>query len=97
MITTTGTGTDWAALLKLTSTPSAAAWTCPRCNKVNAPHVNQCPCPPTGALAPLKEWPVTFPIPEVPPCPLMPTPDHWWAQPGLGVLYTDLCAFNGDP
>lgn len=22
-----------------------APWICPRCNKVNAPHVDQCPCP----------------------------------------------------
>ena len=27
--------------------PLPAAWVCPRCSKVNAPHVDQCPCPTT--------------------------------------------------
>lgn len=26
--------------------PTRAPWTCPRCNRVNAPHADQCTCGP---------------------------------------------------
>jgi hypothetical protein len=29
-------------------------WVCPRCGKVNAPHVDQCTCEPQGATT---TWP----------------------------------------
>lgn len=31
-----------------TFTPSPVAWECPRCRRINAPHVERCDCRPEG-------------------------------------------------
>jgi hypothetical protein len=48
-----------------------APWVCPKCNKANAPWVNQCPCP-VGKYEPYP-FPYPFPYPR-PPRPLWPWP-----------------------
>lgn len=61
-----------------------AAWTCPRCQRVNAPHVDQCSCAaPTPATLPSP----LLPFPTLPPTePLGPTwiaPQYPWKMPQI--------------
>jgi len=51
-------------------------WECPRCHRVNGPHVDQCPCGPDGGVT--AEVPV--PAPSQPPATVTMThPWQWWA------------------
>lgn len=36
--------------------PAPRGWLCPRCNRSNAPHVDQCPCSPQGIVSVPSVW-----------------------------------------
>lgn len=42
--------------------PDRVAWECPRCQRVNAPHVDACPCPaaPQSNAYPDSGWTFTY-------------------------------------
>ena len=42
---------DLYAGLTIRGAPLRFAWTCPRCDRVNAPHVDQCSCPAASPFA----------------------------------------------
>jgi len=56
--------------------PDRFPWECPRCHRVNGPHIDQCPCGPDGGVA----AEVPAPAPSQPPATVTMThPWHWWA------------------
>lgn len=81
--------------LEFTAAPTRVAWTCPRCDRVNAPHVDQCSCASPVTVAPsIPTLPITLPYVPSPTVP-QPWPLPWhmpqiWcgtdAQPTLGAL-----------
>ena len=43
-------------------------WICPRCGRVNAPHIDQCSCTPPVRINPLPVFPTPYPCqPYCPP------------------------------
>jgi hypothetical protein len=57
------------------------AWECPRCHKVNAPHVDKCDCVPTGI-----NEPVSIPYFPYQPYPLIPGYPPIYPYPNYGEI-----------
>ena len=52
----------------------AAAWECPRCHRINAPHTERCDCVPAQEYAPYAPFWPSFPIWVIPTYPGYPYP-----------------------